>query len=95
MLGAGSSWGASLLTLTCKRERQKTTARLRERGGEHQCVIMCADAVWWRCHRRIITDHLLAAGEQVMHILGKSHIDVASLTPGAVVRKDRTVVYPA
>jgi uncharacterized protein (DUF488 family) len=56
---------------------------------------MCAEAVWWRCHRRIIADYLLAAGEQVMHILGKSHIDVASLTPGAVVRKDRTVVYPA
>ena len=70
-------------------------ARLRERGGEHRCVIMCAEAVWWRCHRRIITDHLLAAGAQVMHILGKSHVDVASLTPGAVVRNDGTVVYPA
>ena len=70
-------------------------ARLRERGGEHRCVIMCAEAVWWRCHRRIITDHLLAAGEQVMHILGKSHVDEASLTPGAVVCEDGTVVYPA
>jgi hypothetical protein len=30
-----------------------------------------------------------------MHILGKSHVDVASLTPGAVVREDGTVVYPA
>jgi uncharacterized protein (DUF488 family) len=56
---------------------------------------MCAEALWWRCHRRIITDYLLAAGEQVMHILGKSHIDAASLTPGAVIRKDGTVVYPA
>jgi hypothetical protein len=56
---------------------------------------MCAEAVWWRCHRRIITDYLLAAGEQVMHILGKSHVDVANLTPGAVVRNDGTVVYPA
>jgi uncharacterized protein (DUF488 family) len=56
---------------------------------------MCAEAVWWRCHRRIIAEYLLAAGEQVMHILGKSHVDVASLTPGAVVRADRTVIYPA
>jgi uncharacterized protein (DUF488 family) len=70
-------------------------ARLRERGSEHRCVIMCAEAVWWRCHRRIITDYLLAAAEQVNHILGKSHVDVASLTPGAVVRNDGTVVYPA
>lgn len=69
--------------------------RLREEGGKHRCAIMCAEAVWWRCHRRIIADHLLAAGEQVKHILGKSHVDVASLTPGAVVRSDGTVVYPA
>jgi hypothetical protein len=31
----------------------------------------------------------------VIHILGKSHVDVASFTPGAFVRNDRTVVYPA
>jgi uncharacterized protein (DUF488 family) len=69
-------------------------AQLRECGAEQRCVIMCAEAVWWRCHRRIIADYLLAAGEQVMHILGKSHVDAASLTPGAVVRNDGTVVYP-
>ena len=70
-------------------------ARLRERGGEHRCAIMCAEAVWWRCHRRIIADYLLAAGEQVKHILGKSHVEVASLTPGTIVRNDGMVVYPA
>ena len=70
-------------------------ARLRERGAEQRCVVMCAEAVWWRCHRRIIADYLLAAGEQVMHILGKSHVDMASLTLGAIVRNDGTVGYPA
>jgi uncharacterized protein (DUF488 family) len=39
-------------------------ARLRERGSGHRCAIMCAEAVWWRCHRRIIADYLLAAGER-------------------------------
>jgi uncharacterized protein (DUF488 family) len=68
--------------------------RLRKCGAEQRCVVMCAEALWWRCHRRIIADYLLAAGEQVMHILGKSHVVVASLTPGAVVRNDGTVVYP-
>ena len=38
-------------------------AQLREQGSRHRCTIMCAEAVWWRCHRRIITDYLLAAGE--------------------------------
>jgi uncharacterized protein (DUF488 family) len=70
-------------------------ARLRERGGQRRCAIMCAEAVWWRCHRRIIADYLLAAGERVMHILGTSHVDKANLTAGAVVRDDGTIVYPA
>lgn len=70
-------------------------ARLRERGNQQRCVIMCAEAVWWRCPRRIIADYLLAAREQVKHILGKSHVEVASLTQGAVVHDDGTVVYPA
>ena len=34
--------------------------RLRELGHATQCAIMCAEAVWWRCHRRIITDYLIA-----------------------------------
>ena len=70
-------------------------ARLRERGSSRRCAIMCAEAVWWRCHRRIIADYLLAAGERVRHILGPLNIDEASMTPGAVVRGDGTIVYPA
>ena len=70
-------------------------AGLREQGSQRRCAIMCAEAVWWRCHRRIITDYLLAAGEQVMHILGMSQVEEARLTPGAVLRDDGTVVYPA
>jgi uncharacterized protein (DUF488 family) len=46
-------------------------ARLCSLGRERRCAIMCAEAVWWRCHRRIITDYLIAAGETVFHILGK------------------------
>ena len=71
-------------------------ARLRELGGQRRsCAIMCAEAVWWRCHRRIIADYLLAADEKVMHILGTSQIGEASLTPGAVARGDGTIIYPA
>jgi uncharacterized protein (DUF488 family) len=68
--------------------------QLRELGRRHRCAIMCAEAVWWRCHRRIITDYLLVAGEQVLHILAPTHVDAASLTPGAVVRGDGKVIYP-
>jgi len=70
-------------------------AQLRELGGQHRCAITCAEAVWWRCHRRIITDYLLSEGERVMHILGTAHVDEASLTPGAIVCGDGRIIYPA
>lgn len=47
-------------------------SQLRNLGHKKHCVIMCAEAVWWRCHRRIIADYLMAAGEKVFHILGKT-----------------------
>jgi uncharacterized protein (DUF488 family) len=56
---------------------------------------MCAEAVWWRCHRRLITDYLLVAGETVFHILDAGHVDPASLTPGARPRPDGVIDYPA
>lgn len=69
-------------------------ARLREIGARQRCAIMCAEAVWWRCHRRIITDYLLGDSERVLHILGGAHVDEASMTPGAVIRGDGTIIYP-
>ncbi|WP_232333625.1 DUF488 family protein [Agromyces laixinhei] len=59
---------------------------------EHLAV-MCSEAVWWRCHRRIIADHLLAHGATVRHIMPGGKIRSAELTPGAVIR-DGTVEYP-
>ncbi len=58
------------------------------------CAVMCAEAVWWRCHRRIIADYLLASGAEVLHILGPEKAAPAVMTPGAVVRADGAVHYP-
>ena len=68
--------------------------RLLELARDARCAIMCAEAVWWRCHRRIISDYLLAAGVQVEHIMGPGQIVPATTTPGAVVQPDGTVRYP-
>ena len=57
-------------------------------------AIMCAEAVWWRCHRRIIADYLVVGGEQVFHILGPGEVAIASLTPGARPGPRDTVTYP-
>ncbi|MEO8564510.1 MAG: DUF488 domain-containing protein [bacterium] len=62
---------------------------------EHRCAIMCAEAVWWRCHRRIISDSLLARHIPVEHIMGLGKRTVATLTPGALVMADGTLRYPA
>lgn len=61
----------------------------------HRVALMCAEAVWWRCHRRIVADYLLARGVRVEHILGLGHVTPAVLTPGAVVKVDGTVAYPS
>ena len=57
-------------------------------------AIMCAEAVWWRCHRRIIADHLLAHGETVTHVLSSGQHTPAELTEGAEVADDGVVTYP-
>lgn len=63
-------------------------------GREGRCAIMCAEAVWWRCHRRLISDYLLAAGHEVFHIMGLEKIDPAKMTPGAEPRPDGSILYP-
>lgn len=68
---------------------------LRGLARDHRCAIMCAEAVWWRCHRRIVADYLVAAGEAVMHIMAPGKTEPAALTPGAEPQPDGTILYPA
>src|SRR5690606_11763963 len=63
-------------------------------GRRHRVAIMCSEAVGWRCHRRIIADYLLNAGEQVLHILGMGSINPAKMTPAAKPGPHGTLVYP-
>jgi uncharacterized protein (DUF488 family) len=70
-------------------------ARLRALGQERRCAVMCAEAVWWRCHRRIIADYLLAVGETVFHILRADRIELARMTDAARARADGSLVYAA
>lgn len=70
-------------------------ARLRSLGGRQRCAIMCAEAVWWRCHRRIIADYLILAGETVFHIVAPGKIQEATLTPAAHPLPDGKLIYRA
>lgn len=65
------------------------------RDGRSQAVaVMCSEAVWWRCHRRIIADHLLVRGEEVLHIMGPGKIEPAELSAGALPGEDGSLTYP-
>ena len=52
-------------------------------SAERRCAIMCAEAVWWRCHRRIVADYLLRAGRTAFHIMARGKANPAVLTEAA------------
>lgn len=68
--------------------------QLLQLSADQCCAIMCSEAVWWRCHRRIITDYLLHRGRSVLHLMGPGRAEPAIMTPGARVAGD-ILVYPA
>lgn len=65
--------------------------RLEELARERPTVFMCAETLWWRCHRRMLSDLLTVRGWDVTHLLtpGKSEPhrlwDVARVVDGALV----------
>jgi uncharacterized protein (DUF488 family) len=69
--------------------------KLVEIGNTRRLALMCSEAVWWRCHRRIITDYLLLNGYTVDHLMGIGHTYQATPTPGALKTELGKVVYPA
>lgn len=56
------------------------------------CAIMCAEVLWWRCHRRIVTDYALTRGVKVMHIFTATKAEVAKRTPFAR-KRGNTLTY--
>ena len=54
-------------------EFQRGIARLLEIAGQSRAAIMCAEALWWRCHRSLVSDFLKARGVEVIHILDATH----------------------
>jgi uncharacterized protein (DUF488 family) len=69
-------------------------ARLEELARERRTAVMCAEADWRACHRRLIADALIARGWRVLHIAPDGSPDEHELTPFAVVGNGR-ITYPA
>jgi uncharacterized protein (DUF488 family) len=58
-------------------------ARLLDVAREHRTAIMCAEAVWWRCHRSLISDYLKAKGVEVTHIMAPGKSEAHPFTSAA------------
>jgi uncharacterized protein (DUF488 family) len=69
-------------------------ATLEGLAREHRSAVMCAEAFWVRCHRRLIADALLARGWRVLHLGSNGRLKEHELTEFAVV-EDGRVSYPA
>jgi uncharacterized protein (DUF488 family) len=78
------------------REFQRAFRRLLSRARKQTCAIMCAEVLWWRCHRRIVADYALARGVDVFHIFSPTKLERAKRTPFARLdSKTKTLRYPA
>lgn len=69
-----------------------SSAQSKEPGP--RTVMMCAEAVWWRCHRQLVSDALVARGIDVCHISSPTSAPLHSLTDFARVGPDGGVTYP-
>jgi uncharacterized protein (DUF488 family) len=69
--------------------------RLAALAGERRTAVMCAEAQWRRCHRRLLADALVARGWDVLHLDARGRIEPHALTSFAVVDGERVTYPPA
>ncbi len=55
-------------------------------------AVMCSEAVWWRCHRRIVADYLLHKGYTVYHLMGPGRIESAKNDPGCRTARELSLL---
>lgn len=64
---------------------QKGFQRLNELGARKRTAMMCAEAVWWRCHRSLLADLFKSKGWRVLHIMGENKVQEHPFTGAARV----------
>jgi uncharacterized protein (DUF488 family) len=69
-------------------------AQLRRLSGARRTAMMCSEALWWRCHRRLIADRLVVAGDTVCHISSTGRAAEHRLTSFATVESSGQITYP-
>lgn len=74
-------------------EFRKGIEELRKIAETKRTAIMCSESVFWRCHRRLVSDYWVANGGAVQHIFPNGDIKPHSMTEGAKAQ-DGNVTYP-
>jgi uncharacterized protein (DUF488 family) len=75
------------------REYVEARERLMQRAHGERCAVMCAEAVWWQCHRRLIADDFTARNWEVLHLMKAGRSEPHPLNPAARLVDD-VLVYP-
>lgn len=76
-------------------EFSKGLDELLELSGRLRTTLVCAEAVWWRCHRALIADELCVRGIEVVHILDAKHTATHPYTAPARIVRGRLSYVPA
>lgn len=73
-------------------EFQNAVVELEQLALKQPLAYMCSEAVWWKCHRSLVSDHLKAKGWTVLHIMGTGKVQEHRYTAPARIAGD-AVVY--
>jgi uncharacterized protein (DUF488 family) len=68
-------------------------AQLRGLAAQQRTAMMCSEALWWRCHRRLVADRLLVAGDRICHISSGARVSAHQLPAFATVEPDGLITY--
>ena len=63
-------------------------------AGRRRTAMMCAEALWWRCHRGLVADALKARGADVLHIVGAAKVEPHPYTSAARIVGGRLTYLP-
>ncbi len=74
---------------------RKAAGELKSTSATSRTVIMCAEKLYWKCHRRFLSDYLTAKGVEIKHILDTDRIIEHKLTAGAIITKGGSIEYPS
>lgn len=66
---------------------QTGISKLLKLATQQRTAIMCAEALWWRCHRSLISDYLKVKGNEIIHIIGDGKSETHPFTSAATVVK--------